>query len=310
MSSREHPVAPAPESWVWCVGLATLDVIQRVGHWPGPNDKATSTWQEVAPGGPATNAALACSALGGKARLGTGLGTGTVGAMIRSTLEGNGVPVDDWAPVDAVPAVSSIILTGDTGARAIVSSDATGMDLAAPAHPPSLDGCAALLLDGHHPGIALWAAGLAREQGIRIVLDAGRWKPVMEDLLPLADDVVCSGDFTVPGTGNGQAMMDEILRRGAARVAVTDGAEPVIWHERVSEGGASAGGLIPVPSVAAVDTLAAGDVFHGAYVHAVALLRLEFAPALEFASGVAARKVQCLGQREWLKALEDYDNPG
>lgn len=308
MNRQAPPGAPAHGPWAWFVGLATLDVIQRVGHWPGPNEKTTSTWQEVAPGGPATNAALACSALGGMARLGSGLGSGIVGSMIRNTLEGRGVPVDDWAPPEASPALSSIIITGDTGGRAIVSSDAMGMRLRSPAEIPSLEGCAALLIDGHHPEVALWAAGVAREKGIRIVLDAGRWKPVMEQLLPLADDVICSADFIVPGTHNRRAMMEDILRRGASRVAVTDGAAPIVWHERVPGDGTVSTGKITVPPVAAIDTLAAGDVFHGAYVHAVALHQRAFVPALEFASAVAARKVGCLGQREWLKALEDYGN--
>ncbi|GAA3328914.1 PfkB family carbohydrate kinase [Paeniglutamicibacter sulfureus] len=306
MTDQESRDILNSEPWIWFVGLATMDVIQRVENWPSPNDKVTSTWQEVAPGGPATNAALACSALGGKSRLGTGLGLGTVGATIFNTLETRDVTVDDWAPKEAMPSLSSIILTGDTGARAIVSSDATGMDLSPPEIPPDLANCAALLLDGHHPRIARWAAGMAHEKGVRVILDAGRWKPVMEVLLPLADDVVCSADFTVPGTTDRQSMMDEILRRGTRRVAVTDGAGPIAWRERGQNDGEITGGEIQVPTVTAVDTLAAGDVFHGAYVYAVAQLQLAFAPALELASEVAACKVQRLGQQEWLKALENY----
>ena len=304
MSAQDSPSSRTQKPWVWFVGLATLDVIQRIERWPGSNNKVTSTWQEIAPGGPATNASLACSALGGEAELHTGLGTGTAGAMIRGSVEEQGVRVKDWALANAVPALSSIILTGETGSRAIVSSDATGMDLIPPETLPSLDGCVALLIDGHHPRLACWAADLAGQRGIRIILDAGRWKPVMTELLQLATDVVCSGDFTVPETHDRASMIKEILRRGASRVAVTNGADPIIFSERGGEG--IKHGEIPVPSVAAVDTLAAGDVFHGAYVYAVAHRKLAFAPALEFASQVAACKVQRLGQKEWLTALEKY----
>lgn len=293
------------DSWSWFVGLATLDVIARVEHFPGPNEKVTSTWQETSPGGPATNAALACSALGGSVRLGTGLGRQALGSTIGGLLEGAGIPVDDWAPAAAVPALSSIILTQGTAERAIVSSDATGMDLDAPDTAPPLDQCAAMLLDGHHPRIARWAAGLAREAGLRIVLDAGRWKPVMAELLPLADDVICSADFRVPGTTGRRDMMEAVLQAGATRVAVTDGAGPISWMERRPGSAAPASGSIAVETVEALDTLGAGDVFHGAYVYAVAHRRLDFEPALEFAASIAAVKVGLLGQRAWFRALTD-----
>ncbi|GAA4376298.1 PfkB family carbohydrate kinase [Paeniglutamicibacter cryotolerans] len=291
------------DSWSWFVGLATLDVIQRVGHFPGPNEKVTSRWQETAPGGPATNAALACAALGGGVRLGTGLGRQAVGSTIRGLLEDGGLPLDDWAPDSAVPALSSIILTEGTGDRAIISSDATGMDLGAPQTAPPLEHCTALLLDGHHPRIARWAADLARDAGVRVVLDAGRWKPVMAELLPLADDVICSADFRIPGTSGRRASMDAILESGATRVAVTDGADPISWMERRPGSARPASGTITVETVAAVDTLGAGDVFHGAYVNAISHRHLGFERALEFAAGIAAVKVGLLGQREWIRAL-------
>lgn len=291
------------DSWSWFVGLATLDVIQRIDRWPASNEKVTSLWQETAPGGPATNAALACAALGGGVRLGTGLGRQAVGSTIRGLLDDGGIPVDDWAPASAVPALSSIILTEGTGDRAIVSSDATGMDLDAPDSAPDLGRCAALLLDGHHPRIARWAAALAKDAGIRVVLDAGRWKPVMEELLPLADDVICSADFRVPGISERRTMMESILASGATRVAVTDGAHPISWMERLTGSALPASGTITVEAVEAVDTLGAGDVFHGAYVNAVAHRHLDFVGALAFAADAAAVKVGLLGQREWVRAL-------
>lgn len=60
-----------------------------------------------------------------------------------------------------------------------------------------LSGAAVVLLDGHHPSLALAAA--ANRLGIPVVIDAGRWKPVMVDLLPLAGTVICSSDFRTPG---------------------------------------------------------------------------------------------------------------
>lgn len=50
-------------------GLATLDIVSHVDRAPGPDEKVTATWQLVAAGGPALNAAVTFAALGGHALL-------------------------------------------------------------------------------------------------------------------------------------------------------------------------------------------------------------------------------------------------
>lgn len=299
----------AEPGWAWFVGLATLDVLQRVDHWPGPNEKLTSTWHEISPGGPATNAAMAHAALGGTALLSTALGSHAVGQTIRGRVEAAGVRVDDRGADDTVPAVSSIILSGTAGDRAIVSADGTGLSVEAPGRDPALDGCGAVLLDGHHPRLALWAARAARAAGVRVVVDAGRWKPALGELLGLADDVVCSADFTMPGAADAAAVLEALLARGVRRAAITRGRDSVLWASADGgDAGSPASGRIPVPSVEALDTLAAGDVFHGAYVHAVVQAGIGFPEALAYAAAVTADKVQVTGQVAWLDALRARRN--
>jgi sugar/nucleoside kinase (ribokinase family) len=296
----------APAAWAWFVGLATLDVVQQVSDWPGPNDKVTATWHEISAGGPATNAALAHAALGGSARLTTGLGRGTVGEAIRGTLESRGVAVQDLADHNAVPALSSILLTEGTADRTIVSTDGTGMGVRIPDREADLEGCGALLVDGHHPELALWAARQARAAGVRVIVDAGRWKPVMAELLGLADDVVCSSDFRMPGVDGPDALLAGLISRGVRRAAITRGEDSVLWAERHADGTASGTGRLAVDTVPAVDTLGAGDVFHGAYAHAVARGGVAFAEALRFAAEAAGERVQVRGQVAWLERLSGF----
>lgn len=286
----------------WFVGLATLDVIQRIDKWPSPNEKSTSSWHEIAPGGPATNAAIAHAALGGRSTLTTGLGRGVVGQTIQVAAESSGVRIEDAAPSEAAPAVSSIILSGTAGERAIVSSDASGMYLEPPLSTDGLDGVSVVLVDGHHPELAIWAARAARARGLPLVLDAGRWKPVMEELLPLATDVICSEDFRVPNFGAGEPMAQRMFALGAERVAVTRGGRPLQWWTTRESG------EISPPSVQAVDTLGAGDVFHGAYVFRLACGSYEthryFQDDLAWAASVVARKVSVLGHKAWVSELQ------
>lgn len=278
-------------------GLATLDIIHRVGRSPGPNEKITALAQFVAAGGPAANAAVTFAALGGTAQLLTALGQGQVARTIAEELTEVGVEVIDIAPElrDAAP-ISSIAVLEETGERSVIGGDASGVRLVAPGDDlldAVLVGADVVLLDGHHPVLACAVLAAAIARGTPTVLDAGRWKPVMGDLVGFVSDVVASADFRTPGAPTIQATTEELRRRGASTVVTTDGPEPVRWSRGTGSG------QVEVPQIAAVDTLAAGDVFHGAYAYALAA-GAEIEHRIHFASAVAATRCSMVGPRSWL----------
>lgn len=278
------------------VGLATLDVVHRVASRPDVNEKVTATAQFVSAGGPAANAAVVHAALGGTATLVTALGDAPVADLVRSDLAAHGVTVVDVAvgTERAVP-VSAIAVVEGTGDRSVVSLDAVTSD-AGP--PPSLERLVAaadvVLVDGHHPDLAGAAARCAAARGVPLVVDAGRWKPVLGAIAEHATDMVCSADFRVPGADTSEAMAAALLARGVGTVVVTHGGGPVQWWA----GGRS--GEVAVPAVTAVDTLGAGDAFHGAYCfHAGDAL----VDRIERSARVAALRVSTVGPRAWLAEL-------
>lgn len=294
------------------VGLATLDIIQRVAELPGRNAKATALRQDVAGGGPALNAAVVFSRLGGAATLVTRLGPGGIATLIREDLQSQGVGVVDLAGAHHQPSVSTITIDDATGDRQIVSTDARSGD-ADHAEPAARAGghirealdalgrAGVVHLDGHHPDLAMAAARWGHERGIPRVVDAGRWKAVMAELVPLSTDVICSSDFAVPSSPAGP--MPWVLGQGAGLAAVTNGPSPVLWQTRFGEGS------VAVEQVHAVDTLGAGDFFHGAYSFARTIhdhdgRRPGHVAALRFAGHVAALKCASPGTREWLGALD------
>ncbi len=291
------------------VGLCTLDVVHRVDRVAGVDEKVTAHRQDIAAGGPAANAAVTFAALGGRALLITSLGSDPLARLIGAELEARDVRVFDVTPdaIDA-PAVSAIAVSESTGARSVTSIDATARSV----HPIGdlegrLDGAAVVLLDGHHPALAVAALRAAGRLGIPVVVDAGRWKPVMADLLPPAGHVVCSADFRWPGTATAEDSAQAIRSAevspaagptgGGQVVAVTRGAEPILWWH------GDASGLVPVPAVRAVDTLGAGDAFHGAYAYLVTDGSLTTPERLAGAARVAALRVSVVGPRAWLSLL-------
>lgn len=243
----------------WFVGLATLDVVQRVDGFPGPNQKvvATDTW--LAAGGPAANAAIAFAALGGRAVLWTALGAGAAADLVRADLAGAGVEVIDAAPPGFELAASAVLVEVASGERIVVSGSAHVPEFGA-VRAPDLDDVQVLLVDGHHPALALAAARAAVDRGLPIVVDAGSHKPVFDELFALAGDVLCSADYVHPGGLDASAL----LGLGPQLVAVSHGADPLQWWT------AAATGQVVPPVVRAVDTLGAGDVLHGAYAYALA----------------------------------------
>jgi sugar/nucleoside kinase (ribokinase family) len=295
---RNAPVSEKAPVGVF-VGLATLDVIHRIAKAPAVNQKITSTAQFVAAGGPAANAAVTFAALGGDAILVTALGDDPVADLIRADLAAYGVSVLDAAAgtTRAVP-VSAVSVVESTGDRSVVSLDAVNSD----APPPGDLGdrvadADVVLVDGHHPLIARAAVRQAVARGIRLVVDAGRWKPVMNDIIPYATDMLCSNDFRMPGVDDPGSTAAALVRSGVRTVVTTHGGDPVEWW---SDGES---GSVPVEPVVVVDTLGAGDAFHGAYSYFSTRLESGVAEIVDRSARVAALRCSVVGPRAWLGVL-------
>ncbi|HLS74111.1 MAG TPA: PfkB family carbohydrate kinase [Actinomycetaceae bacterium] len=287
-------------------GLATLDVIHRIDAPPGPNQKITAHAQFVAAGGPAANAAVTFAALGGQAVLLTALGQGTIAETIAAELREQDVEVIDLAPAlrDVAP-VSSVTVLEATGERSVIGGDATSLH--APCPDPAqvrdlLTGADVVLLDGHHPELARAVRDAAREAALPTVLDAGRWKPIMDELVGAVTDVVASADFRTPGAATAAETATALQARGATRVVTTAGPDPISWWDNGQRG------EIAVPPVRAVDTLGAGDVFHGAYAYSLAA-GAGVEERIRYAAEAAAIRCAMVGPRSWVSAVGDIEPP-
>jgi sugar/nucleoside kinase (ribokinase family) len=280
------------------VGLSTLDLIQHVDAAPEANEKITAHAQWVAAGGPATNAAVAFAALGGAPVLVTALGSGPAADVVRADLARCGVSIVDATPeaVDQLP-VSSITVVPATGERSVVSTDASGISIdTVPELRHVITGADVVLVDGHHPVLAAAAARVTKQASTPLVLDAGRWRPVMAEVIPNAAAVICSADFRWPGTASVTSSARAVLEQGVPIVIVTQGGDPVLWWH------AGESGAIEPPRVRALDTAGAGDVFHGAYCYFTATRGATDVPALAAASAqVAALSCQYPGTRSWIQ---------
>jgi sugar/nucleoside kinase (ribokinase family) len=283
------------------VGLCVLDIIQLVDHVPQPNEKSTALRQTVAAGGPATNAAVAFSHLGGSATLVTGVGDHPLSAGIRADLRDTKVRLVDLAKDHGdPPTVSTVMVTARSGERAVVSKNAGGYDLEPPANLADLVARSAVVhIDGHHPLLAEASVIAARRLSRPTLLDGGSWKPGTRALLPHVDVAVCSSNFHPPGTSAPEEVLSFLRSAGVSWAAVTRGEEEILW-----QGPEGRPRTVPVPQVEITDTLGAGDIFHGALAFELArgqeLDSSGFSRALQRAASVAAMACRSFGTRSWM----------
>jgi sugar/nucleoside kinase (ribokinase family) len=284
------------------VGLITLDLLYLAANPPDRNQKIVALDYVMAAGGPATNAAVAFQYLGNAATLLGGLGQHPTASFVSSDLQRQNVRIVDLSAdrQESVP-MSSIIVTQATGERAVVSLNASRSQISADAIPQQFwteltsHATAIVLMDGHQMEVSRAVAEWAREHHIPIVIDGGSWKPGFERVLCLADYAICSANFRPPGCSTAEEGLNYLSALQIPHIAITYGDQPIQF---LSQGQT---GALPVPAVPVVDTLGAGDIFHGAFCHFI--LHSSFTDALTHAAAIAAHSCRSFGTRRWMETM-------
>ncbi|WP_293348499.1 MULTISPECIES: sugar kinase [unclassified Microcoleus] len=280
------------------LGLATLDLVYLAEKPPGENQKVVAVDSTIVAGGPATNAAVAFSSLGNAAVLAGVFGTHAIAQLIRADLAEYNVRIMDLQPGRShSPPVSSIIVTEQTGDRAVISVNATKSQVDSQAiNRDILTSVNIILFDGHQIPASQEIAQLAQSKNIPIVLDGGSWKPGLEKILPFVEWVVCSDNFHPPDCHNSEQVFAYLSAAGIPNIAITRGEKPIQYLCKGSFGS------LEVPQIQATDTLGAGDIFHGAFCHYI--LQENFTNALIAAAKIASDSCKFFGTRQWIKNLQ------
>ncbi|HLN09249.1 MAG TPA: PfkB family carbohydrate kinase [Xanthobacteraceae bacterium] len=280
---------------VLCAGIAVLDQVFRVERFPVPEAKTRATDFVTVSGGNAGNAAIAIARLGGRAALAAPLGgpagDDTVGDRILAYLEDE--TIDCAACVRIVGARSPIsaIVVDARGERTIVNHRDEALIRARVADPVRLASTADVVLaDNRFPEFVLPICAAARASKRPVVLDFDQPTRETDALLALGSHVVFSAEG-LRATADREdlaAALRHIRDRTDAFLAVTDGAHDMIClHGTTCE-------RLPTFAVEAIDTLGAGDVFHGAYALALAEGH-DAIEAMRFAAAAGAAKCMQFG---------------
>jgi sugar/nucleoside kinase (ribokinase family) len=268
-----------------------LDELFRVKDFPPPDGKVEASAYVTIGGGNAANAAITIARLGGKASYAGPVGDDAAGDRILANLARETVDTSGCVRVPGTASPVSVVFVNAHGERTIVTHRGAQLSATRPVDGPALvtdvDG---VLVDNRMATFARPVAEAARARGLPVVLDADKATTPDDPLLAIATHVIFSSECLRQTVG------DNDLAAGVARVtqltgrfvAATNGPGDLVWSDgdKVS--------FLPVFKVAAVDTLAAGDIFHGAF----ALALVEGSPiveALRFAAATAGLKCTRFG---------------
>lgn len=288
------------------IGLVVRDISVLMDRYPAADEKLRAREIHESGGGPVPTALVTMARFGRKTAISALVGDDAVGRFLVEGLERENVDTSSIAVREGFVSQTSVIVV-EHGRRTILEApDGVGFPLTwDDVRGLPLDDCRALLLDARTVGVQIDAARRVRQAGGLVVLDCGHPRNGVDELLALTDVAIFS--HTYPRALHGKdcdvkAFLRETLEKlpkgGPGIAGVTLG----------SNGCALTSRDVPLfrlsaPEVSALDTTGAGDVFHGAFVHAF-LKTQSIVEAAGFANRAAARKCEGMTGRAPLPAEE------
>ncbi|MGH6684580.1 MAG: PfkB family carbohydrate kinase [Pseudolabrys sp.] len=288
-----EPVPGRKAPKILCAGIAVQDIVMRVENFPAPGSKVHASEFVVTGGGCAANAAVTVARLGARVAFAGPLGGSDdeVSNRIIADLEIEGIDCSGIARVSGGTASVSLILLDASGEKTIATRRGVNLGMALPANAKNLVADAdAVLVDNRFPEFVTTVCHAAQERNIPIVIDLDLRTEPDDPLLALGTHVIASTEALRATTGldDRGAGLKRLAEHLKCFLAVTDGPQGAYWLEQ------GAIKHIPAFRVAAIDSLGAGDAFHGAFALALAEGRA-LPDMLRFASATAALKCAKFG---------------
>ncbi|KAJ9431246.1 ribokinase [Candidatus Pantoea symbiotica] len=274
------------------LGSINADHILNLAHFPRPGETVIGKQYQIAFGGKGANQAVAAGRAGADIAFIACVGADDIGERIRQQLQQDRI---DTAPVETVAdestGVAMIFVNGEGENNIGIYSGANAALTPARVvqHQQVIADADALLMQLESPlESVLAAAKIARAQQTQVILNPAPATALSDELLALIDIITPNETEAEILTGIAVKSDEDAARAAAAlhakgidTVLITLGRRGVWLSEQGN------GVRIPGFSVQAIDTIAAGDTFNGAFITA----RLEGVPmhdAVRFAHAAAA----------------------
>jgi sugar/nucleoside kinase (ribokinase family) len=293
-SMNFHDRAPKIPPRILCIGMPVRDLTFRVQGLPARGSKEHASHFEEICGGNALNAAIGIVRLGGRASICGPMGDAreTTSRYIFDKLAHEGIDTTHIVRMPGLVTPISNIMIDPTGERTIVTfRDPELWKVHLPDTDKLLEDCDAILTESRCAEFCTDLCVEARRRGIPVIVDVDRAMSLREGLLTASSHLVFSSEplQETAGIANDAEALLKIAKLTPSFLAGTRGAQGTIWldeHQALQQ--------TPAFPVHTVDTLGAGDVFHGAFALAITE-KQDLREALRFASAAAALKCTRFG---------------
>lgn len=286
--------APKIPPRVLCIGIPVRDLVFRTPKMPARGSKEIASHFEEFCGGNSLNAAIGIVRLGGRASLCGPMGDAkeTASRYMFDQLAHEGIDTQHLVHMKGLVTPLSAIMIDPTGERtAVTFRDPELWKVKLPPADLLLEDCAAVLAESRCAEFCTDLCTEAVRRGIPVIIDVDRAMSLREGLLTASTHLVFSSESlqeTAGESDEGEALK-KIANLTPSFLAGTRGPRGTIWLDADGE-------LQETPAfpVHTVDSLGAGDVFHGAFALAITEGQ-ELREALRFASAAAALKCTRFG---------------
>ena len=286
--------APTIPPRILCIGMPVRDLTFRVPGLPARGSKEhASHFQEIC-GGNALNGAIGIVRLGGRASICGPMGDAreTSSRYIFEQMAHEGIDTSRIVHMPGLVTPISNIMIDPSGERTIVTfRDPELWKVKLPSSGDLLKDCDAILTESRCAAFCTDLCAEAVRRGIPVVVDVDHAMSQREGLLTASTHLVFSNEplQETAGVNDDGEALKKLAKLTPSFLAGTRGPRGTIWLDE-------RGNLQETPAfpVHTVDTLGAGDVFHGAFALAITEGQ-DLREALRFASAAAALKCTRFG---------------
>lgn len=288
------------------IGANVFDTLYTVEKYPTEDTKMRAESIKICGGGPCATGIVAASKLGASCAFIGNLSDDNGATFLKADFEKYGVDTDYIKIIPGYETFCSVLwLSKETTSRTCVFFKGNVPSTEIDKEPAkAIADAEILMVDGNDMNAAIEGAKIAKNNGTKVLYDAGGLYEGVENLLPYADILIPSEEFAI---GHTKAQTTE----EAAKILFEKYSPEIVVITQGKEGGIIFDGekseKYPAFLVDAVDSNGSGDVFHGAFAFAVTK-DMDYKKACVFSSAVSALKCTKVGAREGVPTYDETIN--
>ncbi len=292
---------------IYVVGSANIDLNMRITRLPNPGETLHGIAFDRALGGKGANQAVCAARLGGSVTFVAAVGNDSFADECLNAYAQEGIDISLIVRRNTSTGVALITVADDGANTIVLHAGANGLLAASDLEPlrERLQPGDLLLLQLEVPlETVKQAVRLGAECGARVILDPAPAAPLPVDTLEKLFAILPNeheARTLNPMIGGLNELAEALRGTGIGHVLITAGENGVIW----ANGGRTH--TFPAYQAEAIDTVAAGDAFAGAF--AVALAEgWEMEDAIDFGQRAAAISVSRVGAQPSMPTRSEVDS--